>query len=119
MPTAPGDPGGMGWPAPSMPSPADGRDRTGGRTDLLDGAWEGSGGELLLIRKGMFRVYASSDSYRDGHLSIERGQLVLRDEESGQTHRYDMQFRADQLALRDADGQVLEFRRTDEGGPGY
>ncbi|MCU0970768.1 MAG: hypothetical protein MUF57_02965 [Gammaproteobacteria bacterium] len=104
MPTAPGDPGGMGWPAPSMPSP--------------DGAWEGSGGELLLIRKGMFRVYASSDSYRDGHLSIERGQLVLRDEESGQTHRYDMQFRADQLALRDPDGQVLEFRRTEEGGPG-
>jgi hypothetical protein len=105
---------------PSVPPPGEGvGDRAGGRTDFLDGMWEGSGGELLLIRKGMFRVYSSADSYRDGHLSIDRGQLLLRDEESGQTHRYDMQFRADQLALRDEEGQVLQFRRTEEGGAGF
>jgi hypothetical protein len=108
----------MGWPMPSGPRATEGRDRGGSRTDFLDGVWEGTSGELLLIRNGMFRVYASADSYRDGHLSIDRGQLVLRDEDSGQTHRYEMQFRADQLALRDQDGQVLQFRRSEENGTG-
>jgi hypothetical protein len=108
----------MGWPMPSSPRATEGGDRGSSRTDFLDGAWEGTGGELLLIRNGMFRVYASADSYRDGHLSIDRGQLVLRDEDSGQTHRYEMQFRADQLALRDPDGQVLQFRRADANSTG-
>lgn len=104
---------------PSVPGSAEAKDRGDNRTDFLDGMWEGTGGELLLIRKGMFRVYASPESYRDGHLSIDRGQLLLRDEESGQTRRYEMQVRADQLALRDEEGQVLQFRRADEANTGY
>lgn len=119
MPKSPADWGAMGWPMPSKSGPGEPRDRAGGRTDFLDGTWEGSGGELLMIRNGMFRVYESPDSYRDGYLSMDRGQLLLRDEDSGQTHRYEMRFRADQLALRDSDGQVLEFKRSEEGGAGH
>ena len=110
MPGMPQMPGGRGMPMPSMPWP--GATQKGATSsELLDGSWEGQGGELLLIRRGMFRIYADAETYRDGHLQVQGGRLQLKDAESGRTREYEMRYQGDQLALRTPEGDVLLYRR--------
>jgi hypothetical protein len=105
-----------GWP----PMPGD-RETQGGResTDFLDGQWEGESGELLMIRRGMFRIYADAETWRDGYLSLRGDRLTLRDAESGGSREYDMRYEDDLLALRSPDGQVIGFRRLSGESGGY
>ena len=125
MPQMPGGigmpqvPGGSGLPMPSMPAmPWAGRQQGAASSAALDGAWEGQGGELLLIQRGMFRIYADAETYRDGHLQIQGQRLQLKDTESGRTRDYEMRQQGDQLALRTPEGDVLLYRRiaTDAQG---
>ena len=119
MPGMPQMPGGAGLPTPSMPSPPwAGRQKGPASTEFLEGAWEGQGGELLLIRRGMFRIYADAETYRDGHLQIQGDRLQLRDAESGRTRDYEMRQQGDQLALRTPEGDVLLYRRLSSDGTG-
>ena len=119
--------GGMPWsggqmpgmPTPSMPAaPWGGRARGPASSELLDGAWEGQGGELLLIRRGMFRIYADAETYRDGHLQFQGERLQLKDAESGRTREYEMRHQDDQLALRTPEGDVLLYRRLSTDAQG-
>ncbi len=119
MPGMPQMPGAGGMPTPSMPSmPWAGKPKGPASSELLEGAWEGQGGELLLIRRGMFRIYADAETYRDGHLQVQGNHLQLRDEESGRTRDYEMRHQGDQLALRTPEGDVLLYRRLSTEGAG-
>jgi hypothetical protein len=113
MPGMPQMPGGTGLPMPSMPAaPWGGRQQKGpGSSEFLEGAWEGQGGELLLIRRGMFRIYADAETYRDGHLQVQGDRLQLKDVESGRAREYEMRHQGDQLVLRTPEGDVLLYRR--------
>lgn len=82
-----------------------------GSSRVLEGTWEGQGGELLLIRDGMFRIYADAETYRDGYLQVSGERLQLKDAESGRTRDYEMRHQGDQLALRTPDGEILLYRR--------
>ena len=123
MPGMPQMPGAAGMPTPSMPPmpspPWTGKQKGPASSELLEGAWEGQGGELLLIRRGMFRIYADAETYRDGHLQVQGNRLQLRDEDSGRTRDYEMRHQGDQLALRTPEGDVLLYRRlsSDRTGP--
>ena len=110
MPGMPQIPGGRGMPMPSMPWPGAAQ-KGATASEFLDGSWEGQGGELLLIRRGMFRIYADAETYRDGHLQVQGDRLQLKDAESGRTREYEMRYQADQLALRTPEGDVLLYRR--------
>lgn len=105
-----------GWP----PVPGD-RGAGGGResTDLLDGQWEGQDRELLIVRRGMFRIYADAETWRDGYLTLRGDRLTLRDAESGTSREYEMRHEDDALALRSPDGQVIGFRRLQGDTGGY
>ena len=112
-------PGGSGWPMPAMPNgPWTGAQKGSTASAFLDGAWEGQGGELLLIRRGMFRIYADAETYRDGHLQIQGERLQLKDAESGRARDYEMRYQADQLALRTPEGDVLLYRRMSDDAQG-
>jgi len=112
MPGMPQMPGGTGLPMPSMPAaPWGGRQKGPGSSEFLEGAWEGQGGELLLIRRGMFRIYADAETYRDGHLQVQGDRLQLKDVESGRAREYEMRHQGDQLVLRTPEGDVLLYRR--------
>lgn len=119
--------GGMPWsggqmpgmPMPSMPAaPWGGRARGPASSEFLDGAWEGQGGELLLIRRGMFRIYADAETYRDGHLQVQGERLQLKDSESGRAREYEMRHQGDQLGLRTPEGDVLLYRRLSTDAQG-
>jgi hypothetical protein len=110
MPGMPQVPGSTGMPMPTMPW-AGGRQKESTSSESLDGSWQGEGGELLLIRRGMFRIYADAETYRDGHLQVQGNRLQLKDAESGHARDYEMRRQGNQLALRTPDGDVLLFER--------
>ena len=103
-----------GWPGmPGEKGAGAGREST----DFLDGQWEGQDGELLVVRRGMFRLYADAETWRDGYLTLRGERLTLRDAESGASREYDLRQQDDLLALRSPDGQVIGFRRlSDDAG---
>ena len=107
--------GGMPWKGaqmPAMPAPPWAEAQRGpGSSEFLEGVWEGQGGELLLIRRGMFRIYADAETYRDGYLQVQGDRLQLRDADSGRTREYEMRQQGDQLALRTPEDDVLLYRR--------
>lgn len=113
MPGMPQMPGASGMPMPSAPGLpwGGGKGKESTSSEFLDGSWEGQGGELLLIRRGMFRIYADAQTYRDGHLSVRGNRLQLKDAESGSAREYEMRHQGDQLALRTPEGDLLLFRR--------
>jgi hypothetical protein len=120
-------PGGMpsmpqGMQMPGWPWPPTGEKGVGGKresTDFLDGQWEGQNGELLMVRRGMFRIYADADTWRDGYLTLRGDRLTLRDAESDTSREYEMRQEGDLLALRSPDGQVVGFRRLPKDSGGY
>ena len=108
------------WPTPSMGNmPWPGAQGAAQSSEFLEGAWEGQGGELLLIRGGMFRIYADAETYRDGYLQLRGERLQLKDVDSGRTREYEMRYQSDQLALRTPEGDVLLYRRIGDDSQGY
>jgi hypothetical protein len=118
MPGMPQMPGDASMPMPSMPATpwAGSRPQESTASDFLDGSWEGQSGELLLIRRGMFRIYADAQTYRDGHLQVQGNRLQLKDAESGRTREYEMRYQSGQLALRTPEGDVMLYRRNANDG---
>ena len=111
MPQMPGSSGtAMPWPGAKPQGKAS--------SEFLDGSWEGQGGELLLIRGGMFRIYVDAETYRDGHLRVQGDRLQLKDADSGRTRDYEMRHQGGQLALRTPEGDLLLYRRIGDGTRG-
>jgi hypothetical protein len=120
MPGMPQMPGSGGMPMPAVPGMPWGgaKARESTSSEFLDGSWEGQGGELLLVRRGMFRIYADAQTYRDGHLTVQGNRLQLKDADSGRTRDYEMRHQGDQLALRTPEGDTMLFRRLRGEDPG-
>ena len=78
----------------------------------LDGAWQGNSGEILLVRDGQFRLYATRDTYKDGRIAVQGNRLVLADPRSGISREYEYAAHEDRLVLRDDNGNLLLYRRA-------
>jgi hypothetical protein len=85
----------------------DGRD--GGRA--LDGVWEGSGGDLLIVQGGRYRIYAPQDQHVDGWLQQQANRIALYNAQRGQSQVFEYAAQDGRLALRDNGGQVFLYRR--------
>jgi hypothetical protein len=80
-------------------------------TERLDGVWEGSGGDLLIVQGGRYRIYAPQDQYIDGLLQQQSSRVALYNVQDGHTQVFEFVTQDGRLALRDAGGQVYLFRR--------
>jgi hypothetical protein len=80
-------------------------------TERLDGVWEGSGGDLLIVQGGRYRIYAPQDQYIDGLLQQQSSRVALYNVQDGHTQVFEFATQDGRLALRNAGGQVYLFRR--------
>lgn len=105
IPPAYGSPySGSPYPTPAVPY--------GPRASILNGSWQGEGGEILVIRNQQFRIYVDRDNFRDGLLALPQPQiLVLQDRETGQTRPYEFAESEGRLILRDPAGNLLRYIR--------
>lgn len=93
-----------------------------GTLSPLEGIWQGSRGDLLVIRGHQFRVYATAERYIEGWLKIDGQQLLLVNTQYQAPHRFEYAIHEGRLVLRDEQGQLLLYRRQDNpafptGGP--
>ena len=73
--------------------------------------WLGRSGELLVVRDGRFRIYLNRDRHRQGKLRILGKSLYMHDPRTKTTNKYEFATQKGRLVLRDADGQLLLYRR--------
>jgi len=79
--------------------------------DGLNGVWEGSGGDLLIVQGGRYRLYAPQDQYIEGLLQQQASRVALYNMQDGRTQIFDFATQDGRLALRAANGQVYLYRR--------
>ena len=77
----------------------------------LEGLWVSDANTLLLIRQDYAQIYWSRTQYKNYYLRKSRNELQFTDAETGEIQTFDMATQADQMALRDQDGNQLLFRR--------
>ena len=77
----------------------------------LDGVWQGRAGEILMIREGRFRIHVTRDRYRQGRLRFRGKALYMHDPRTSTTKQYEYATHKGRLVLRDAEGQLLLYRR--------
>lgn len=83
-----------------------------GQTRLnLSGIWQGTSGDVLVIRGNRFRIHNADGLHRDGTFQVVGSQFFAYAPRSGVTRRYELAQRGNRLALRDSEGQVLLFER--------
>ncbi len=83
----------------------------------LSGAWQGASGDILVVRGNRFRIHNAEGHYRDGTFQIAGDQFWTYVPASGVTRRYQLAHRGNWLALQDAEGQVLHFKRLEQSFP--
>jgi PAS domain-containing protein len=82
------------------------------RTQLLDGIWQGRQGDILMIRDGNARLFGYNRAvHESAEISLTANRLELKSLSSGLARTYDYAYRDDRLALRDAAGNILLYRR--------
>ena len=81
------------------------------RVSPLDGIWQGRTGDILMVRDGHFRIYVSRDRYRQGKLRFKGDTLYMHDPRTNTTKKYEYATQKGRLVLRDAEGQLLLYRR--------
>lgn len=95
---------GAPYPYPSTPY--------GPRRFLLNGSWQGEGGEILVIRDQQFRIYLDRDNYREGRLQqIHSQMIVLQDLQTGQARPYQFAESKGRLILLDPADNLLRYIR--------
>ncbi|MET0091848.1 MAG: hypothetical protein ABW068_17855 [Candidatus Thiodiazotropha sp.] len=85
----------------------------------VDGIWVGRGGEIVLVMYGYFRIYASSEVYRDGRYRIEGDRLLMHDPESGVTQMYEYRLDEGRMIMRGENGNILLFKKLPVPIPTY
>jgi hypothetical protein len=83
----------------------------GTSTGMLDGAWQGRSGEVLIVRNGLFRLYAGLDQYQDGRIALRGSQAIMTDPASGRSRSYEYAIDQGRLAFRDDQGNLLLYRK--------
>ena len=100
-----------GQPAGQL-APGPGLGRAGrGISGPLDGIWQGSTGEVLMVRNGYCRIYASRENYNDCRISVQASNALITSATSGESREYEYAVYQGRLALRDSDGNILLYRR--------
>jgi len=79
-----------------------------------DGIWQGSSGEVLIVRNGYCRIYASRENYNDCRFAVQGSNALITSATSGQSRQYEYAIYQDRMALRDSDGDLLLYRRLPE-----
>lgn len=78
----------------------------------LDGGWQGQSGERLVIKQNQFRIYRDRYNFRQGLIRIMSPKhLIMQDNKTGQGKPYEYVYSKGRLALRDADNNLLLYRR--------
>jgi hypothetical protein len=106
---------GAGALAPSM-SPLDGY---GPYQSLVDGIWVGQSGEIVLVMYGHFRIYASTETYRDGRFEISGNRLAMLDPETGYVLEFDYLLDDGRMILRNDFGGLMLFKQLPIPIPPY
>ena len=90
---------------PYRPSSAIGR--------RLNGSWQGTSGNILVIRNGRFRLYRDRNRYREGRVILHNEYtLSLVDPRSQRSLRYEFAEQEGRLALRDNQGYLHLYKRV-------
>jgi len=67
-----------------------------------------------MVRNDRFRIYLGKEHFKEGTLRIlSANQLLMQDPETGIEREYEYALHEGKLALRDAGGNLLLFRRTE------
>ena len=84
----------------------------GDREDrALEGTWLGSNGAVLAVKNGLARLYVSEYEYEDFFVQTTAREVRLRSARDDQLSTYEYAVQGDRLALRNAQGVALAFRR--------
>ncbi|MGD8910096.1 MAG: hypothetical protein PVI92_12200 [Chromatiales bacterium] len=85
----------------------------------VDGIWLGRAGEIVLVMYGHFRIYASTEVYRDGRFEIIGERLVMYDPESDRRMLFDYHLREGHMILRSQSGIITQFKQLPIPIPPY
>jgi hypothetical protein len=86
----------------------------------LEGTWESSTGELMIVSGGQFEIRSADQRSASGSLSVQGNQLYTYSPDLGVGQEYEFALEGDKLALRDPDGDLLLFRRlSPNSGPAW
>ncbi|MCG8019791.1 MAG: hypothetical protein JAZ20_05180 [Candidatus Thiodiazotropha weberae] len=77
----------------------------------VDGIWIGQGGEIVLVMYGYFRVYADTETYRDGRYQIDGDLLHMHDLENGMSQTYQYALDSGRMIMRNREGVLLLFKQ--------
>lgn len=81
-------------------------------TQLLDGIWQGRQGDVLMIKDGNARLLGYNHAVaEEAEINLQPTRMVLRSISTGIERAYDYAYRDGRLALRDANGNILLYRR--------
>jgi len=77
---------------------------------VLDGSWQGSANDVLIIRGDKFRLYVNPKQFRDGYISVNGNQLtmILPSEKTQKVFEF-AEFNG-QLALRSQQGIIIRYQ---------
>lgn len=79
----------------------------------LTGSWQGTNGEILVIRNGRFRLYMDRTRFRDGRIILHNERVFsLLDPRTKRSQKYEYAENQGQLALRDAWGRLHLYKRV-------
>ncbi|ODB83470.1 hypothetical protein A3193_11185 [Candidatus Thiodiazotropha endoloripes] len=95
---------------PSGPYPMPPHYTTQPRSEV-DGIWIGQGGEIVLVMYGYFRVYADTETYRDGRYQIEGDLLHMHDLSNGMSQTYQYALDSGRMIMRNREGVLLLFKQ--------
>jgi hypothetical protein len=77
----------------------------------LEGVWEGRTGDLLIVQGNRFRIYAGDAARVDGYIMVRGNRVALFNPVDSNTQLYEYAESEGRLALRDASGQLMLYRR--------
>lgn len=80
-------------------------------TGFIDGAWIGQDDSLLIIFRGLARLYLDVDHYQDFYIKVDNGWVYLANPQDRSVHRYEVRLADGLMALRDSTGTVIGFSR--------
>jgi hypothetical protein len=77
----------------------------------VDGIWIGQGGEIVLVMYGYFRIYADTETYRDGRYEIDHDLLHMHNPANGVSQTYQYALDNGRMIMRNREGQILLFKQ--------
>lgn len=86
-------------------------------TSILEGTWQGTAGDILIIHGMQFRIFISPEQFTEGLFQIQNQLIAMLSQGAQYPKVYEYALKDNQLALRDKSGQVLLYRLTSRQAP--